>query len=215
MQVFSTILILLLFVGLGVLGFRRGIQSGLLTLVGTLVAAALVDLWQETITSQLGIWLNTDTPNGWVFIVVSVAFLVVTLTVGYGSSALLPKQDDLLAPTLRERIMAGLVGVLNGALIASYLIHYAITILDKGGIRAALTQSPVTSMLHTWLPWFVLAIVFALGMVVLWRVAVRISKRIAIASGKNESIAAARSDNERYQAVDKKIDKHIGSGSSG
>lgn len=215
MQMFLTILILLLLLGLGVLGFRRGIQSGLLTLVGTLVAAALVDLWQGSIARQLGTWLHTENPNGWVLIVVSLAFLAVTLVVGYGSSVLLPRSDDVVAPDMRERIMATLVGILNGALIASYLIHYTITILDNGDFRAALTQSPVTSILHMWLPWFVLAIVIALGLVVIWRVAVRISQAIAISAGKNESIAAARSEDERFQAVDKKINKRIGSGSGG
>jgi uncharacterized membrane protein required for colicin V production len=170
MSIAITIAIVVIILLLGILGVFRGVRSGLLTLVGTLMAAALVDLWHPTWAEWLVQLLGDDRPHTWTWAVTSLSFLLVALIVGYGSSTFLPRKKNAVQSTsgqqqqktpFKERLSGGLLGALNGALIASYLLHYTRELLQNKEFETTLQTSLVARVLYDWLPWFVLAMVVA------------------------------------------------------
>ena len=145
MSITITIAIAVIILLLGILGVFRGVLSGLLTLVGTLMAAALVDLWHPTWAEWLVQSLGEDKPHTWTWAVTSLSFLLVAFIVGYGSSTFLPRKKNAGQPApgqqqqktpFKERLSGGLLGALNGALIASYLLHYTRELLQNNEFEA-------------------------------------------------------------------------------
>ncbi len=184
MSIALTITIIVLLIGLGVLGVFRGVREGLLTLVGTLMAAALVDLWHVRLSEWLVEMLQDDRPKTGTWAVISLTFLFVALLVGYGSSTFLPKRPNKphQKPLFKERLSGGLLGALNGAMIVSYLLRYTDTILQNKDFAAALQESVVARVLYAWLPWFVLAMVITVLINIIWRLV----QRTLLASGQGQ-----------------------------
>jgi hypothetical protein len=65
--------------------------------------------------------------------------------------------------------VGGLLGALNGALIASYLLRFADAAWASGAVADLLATSPLARVLLLWLPWFMLALVLTTGAMVVIR----------------------------------------------
>jgi uncharacterized membrane protein required for colicin V production len=152
-------------------GLFRGVRRGVVALAGTLLAAVLVDLWNEPLASWLRETISPEHPALPTFLLVASLFLVTALLVGYGGSALLPRLDpQAKKPSgIVDGPLGALLGALNGALIVSYLLRYAQEIWVDDTVSDLVAASPVAFVLSRWLPWFVMAMVITTTMFVLLR----------------------------------------------
>ncbi len=228
MDVVLTIVIGVLLLAISVLGWRRGLDSGLLALLGTLLGAALVDLWYSTLGNWFRGWLP-EHANMPAWIVASVVFLFVSLIVGYGSSLLLfkqpvaifvgygsvrplpnqPDEDDFPELDIRDRVMGGLLGLLNGALIVSYLLRYTIVVLNDERFTIIIQTSLVARLLLQWLPWFMLTVVLVVSVAVMLRLLIRFVYATARRANRTDSISGSQSDMEQDQALLQKISQRL------
>jgi uncharacterized membrane protein required for colicin V production len=162
---------------LAVLGLLRGVQRGLITVAGTLLGAVLVDLWLSTWLAWLVERLRPERPAQTAWLVATLGFVVVAVVVGYGSGWLIPEAKPAAEGKPRRHRLArpagALLGALNGALIAAYLLRYASVLLGND-TEAMIQGSFALRLLSQWLPWFVLAVVLALATIVLARGLVRL-----------------------------------------
>lgn len=211
---------------LTVVGLLRGVQRGLLTLAGTLLGAVLVDLWLSTWLAWLVERLRPEIPARTAWIVASLGFVAVALIVGYGSGWLIPDakpgaDGKLPRRHALARPAGALLGALNGALIAAYLLRYAGALL--GSDTTALIQGAfVLQLLSQWLPWFVLAVVLALATLVLARGLVRLLRFVRLRAARpapapaaapaapNTVVANAPTPDAKLGAVNNKIDQKLG-----
>ena len=219
---------------LAVIGLLRGVQRGLITLVGTLLGAVLVDLWLSTWLAWLVERFRPELPGRTAWIVASLAFAGVALIVGYGSGWLIPDTKPGVDGKLPRRHALGrpagaLLGALNGTLIVAYLLRYASVLL--GSDTAALIGSTFAlQLLSQWLPWFVLAVVLALTVIVLARGLVRLLRRVrqsgaakpapavvpavtataAPTAAPNTVVANAPTPDAKLGAVNNKIEQKLG-----
>lgn len=216
-----TVLIALVLAVLGIWGIFRGVAPGLLTLIGTLMGAALIDLWHARLDEFLRTWLGRSNHALWTWILTSLIFLAVAIVVGYGSGMLLARRADPNKPiSIKERLMGGLVGVLDGALIVSYLLSYATTLLNKEqnrGILNMIKESQPAQILLQWLPWFVLAIVVTSAIAMAIQASYRLAKITVFASGRATAAPAERvaepdahTKSRHLQGVSDKIDQVLG-----
>lgn len=167
--------VMLLFAGIG---FARGTRRGIVTLVGTLFGAVLVDLWQNRWAEWLRTERGVEQPAFWAFLITAIVFVLAALVIGYGSSMLLRKDPKAPPLTAGDRLLGGLVGALNAALIVSYLLRYAEEAWTDGTATAVIAASPVAAILAAWLAWFVLALVVTTGVFVLLRVTLTVGKAL-------------------------------------
>ncbi|NTV65879.1 MAG: hypothetical protein HGA65_20410 [Oscillochloris sp.] len=162
---------------LGLFGLFRGVRRGLVAVAGTLLGAVLIDLWQI----RWSTWLRAQMEQpAWVtFLLTAAIFLLVALLVGYGGSLLLPRPNPKAKkPGLFDHLIGALLGALNGALIVSYLLRYAVENWPAGEAEALIAASPITRLLDTWLPWFILAMVVSTTVFVMLRGAVRLTRAL-------------------------------------
>lgn len=152
---------------LGIWGLRRGVKAGVMSLIGTLLAVELVDLWHDTWGELLQEWVGGESAQTWEYGAAVAAFVAVVLLVGYGSSMLLPAQVQ--KKTLADRVVGGLLGILNGALIISYLLRYTVSLLESEPLNEAIFSSTTSLFLYQWLPWFLLSTVLMLFLAILVR----------------------------------------------
>jgi uncharacterized membrane protein required for colicin V production len=163
---------------LAIAGLLRGVRRGLLALAGTLLAAVVVDLWSERLSSWLRETVGPERPALPTFSLVAVLFVLTALIVGYGGSALLPKPDaNAKRPAAAiDALLGALLGALNGTLIVSYLLRYAQEFWRDDTVTDLVAASPVGPVLEQWLPWFVMAMVGATTLFVLIRLLAAIAR---------------------------------------
>lgn len=150
----------------GLIGLVRDVQRGFLSLIGTLLGVTLVQIWGATwavkVEEQFG-WA----PSTASWVVSSSAFLLVAILVGYGSSAFIPKKasnvKDKPRPKALARPASGLLGALNGAMIASILLLYARGWSANESLQAVIVESLLLSLLIEWFSWFVLGVTVLIG----------------------------------------------------
>lgn len=165
---------------LGLVGLFRGVRRGLVAIAGTLLAAVLVDLWRLRWAEWLSEAFRPEQPALPTFLLTAAIFSGVTLLIGYGGSALLPKPpQSAKQPGLLDNLLGALIGALNGALVVSYLLRYAAEIWADEGLAAAVAASPVAVVLDAWLPWFILALVGTTGVFVVLRTTMRLSRALS------------------------------------
>lgn len=215
MGIALTISIGVVLFGLGIWGLFRGVQRGMLSLVGTFVGVVLVELWSETWVELLVEQLRPENEAEWTWAVTTLGFLVVAIILGYGSSVLIPREEEPVYLTFNNRLVGGLIGVLNGALIVGYLIHYTMETWRSAAFMETLDLSPTARLLYEWLPWFVLGSVLVFGIIVLVRLLVRLVIKLMekgpSVSGPPEapSVTSAGNRSEREQVISKKIDQKL------
>lgn len=153
---------------LGIWGLRRGVKAGVMSLIGTLLAVELVDLWHDTWGELLQKWVGGESTQTWEYGAAVAVFVAVVLLVGYGSSMLL-SPAQVQKKTLADRVVGGLLGILNGALIISYLLRYTVSLLESEPLNEAIFSSTTSLFLYQWLPWFLLATILMLFLAILVR----------------------------------------------
>lgn len=147
--------------GFAALGVKRGLLRELMVLLGGVVLGAMMgSLWGEFWAKGLAryVTLGEQTLQG---IVLLGLLLLVVLFVGYGSGFFLPRLP--LKPW--QRVVGGLVGLLNGLLIEAFCFRYLRTYFLK--TPSVLEQSLASTLLTQWLSWVFLGLVAAVALVVI------------------------------------------------
>lgn len=191
----------------GLLGLARGVRQGLLALAGTILAAALVDLWSAPIADWVRGTFGPEQPTITVFASVAGLFLLASAGIGYGAGALLPPaaRSDLL-----DYVVGALVGLLNGALIVSYLLRYALDLWGGGAAAGLIAGAPIAGLLVRWLPWVLLAMVGGTGVLILVRLVRRqLARSGARAAARATSVATAPTLAEADRRLNDKIDQML------
>jgi hypothetical protein len=149
---------------LGFIGFRRDIRRGVLALAGTLLGAIMAGFWAAPWGQGLaGRFVGGNAPR-LTFIVSCLVFLFCALVVGYGGGLLLGPKERAPLP---RRVAGALLGVLNGALIAAYLLRFGSA--ADAGLREEIQAWVPARVLHDGLPLLFLIVTAGLSLLVLVR----------------------------------------------
>jgi hypothetical protein len=148
---------------LGYIGFRRDLRRGVMALAGTLLGAILVGFWGDSWGQSLADRLGGD-PQRMIFIASCLGFLLTVLIVGYGGGLLLGPKERAPFP---RRLAAALLGILNGALIAAYLLRFG-ALADAGFYEEVQAWAP-SRVLHDGLPLLFLGVAGVAAVLVLVR----------------------------------------------
>jgi hypothetical protein len=143
--------------------YRFGRMAGL-SLMGTLVAVALIDLWSDRWTTWLYETFTPSNPELAAFVLTTTAFVGVVGVVGYGGASLLPGTGTVGLLAAPGRVAGALLGALNGALIMAYMLRYAQAIWPEGEATRLLATIPAAQALNVWLPWFWLLLVCGISL---------------------------------------------------
>jgi MFS family permease len=180
-----TVAIALGMVVLAAVGALRGIQRGALALIATMVTGMLVTLWLPVWSAWASATFNLELPGlvNWLF--TGGVFLVLALLLGYGGSVLLPQPSAgaKQAPSLVERGISGLLGLLNGALLSGYALFFAAQIVSASRFDELIAESPLAELIYRWLPWFLLVAVVGFSLLVMVRLVMRALARRAVQPG--------------------------------
>ncbi|NJM08256.1 hypothetical protein HC891_21880, partial [Candidatus Gracilibacteria bacterium] len=170
-----TVAIALGMVVLAAVGALRGVQRGVLALIATMVTGMLVTLWLPVWSAWVSATFNLELPGlpNWLF--TGGAFLGLALLLGYGSSVLLPQPITATPPppTLAERSISALLGLLNAALLSGYALFFAAEIMGERRFTDLVASSPLASLIYSWLPWFLLVSVAGFSVLIVVRLAMR------------------------------------------
>jgi uncharacterized membrane protein required for colicin V production len=150
---------------LGLIGYWRDTRRGVLALAGTLLGAILVGFWGEVWAQDLAKRFGGGDPRTLTFVVSCVTFLFVVVFVGYGGGLLLRRGRE--RPSLSQRLVGALLGLLNGALIVGYVLRFATN--QNPATTQALLSTPVARIFHDGLPLLFLGIAIVVTALVLVR----------------------------------------------
>jgi uncharacterized membrane protein required for colicin V production len=170
-----TIVIALVLLMLGLVGYIRDLRRGLMALIGTLAGASLVSFWAAPWGQSLaGSFVGGD-PQRLIFIVSCALLLWSALVVGYGGGMLLTRAKD--RPPFQQRLAGALLGALNGVLIVAFLLRFAIT--SQPSFAVMIQSSPLAKILFDGLPLLFLGLAVAVTLAVLVRSIVLFATRKA------------------------------------
>ncbi len=168
------LIVLLLLIALsGFWGLWRGIQRGFLTMLAILFAALLVNLWGSTWTLQLRDRFQIEDMTGLEWLTTIIAFSLMTVILGYGSGLLLPRPKTPQRMKFNERLIGGFMGVLNGMLVMAFVLRYGIA-LRPPAFAATVRSDSILSLLHAWLPWYILGTALILHVLIISRAVIRV-----------------------------------------
>jgi hypothetical protein len=160
-----TIVIALVLLVLGLVGYIRDLRRGLLALIGTLAGASLVSFWAAPWGLALaGSFVGGD-PQRMIFIASCALLLWSALVVGYGGGTLLTRAKD--RPPFQQRLAGALLGALNGVLIVAFLLRFAIT--SQPSLAEMIESSPLAKILFDGLPLLFLGLAVAVTLAVFVR----------------------------------------------
>src|SRR5262245_24202825 len=160
-----TIIIALVLVVLGLVGYIRELRCGLFAVIGTLAGASLVSFWAAPWGLSLaGSFVGGD-PQRMIFIVSCALLLWSGLVVGYGAGMLLGRTKD--RPSFQQRLVGALLGALNGMLIVAFLLRFAVT--SQPSFSAMIGSSPLAKILFDSLPLLFLGVALVVTLAVLVR----------------------------------------------
>ena len=182
-----TIVIALVLVVLGLVGYIRDLRRGLLALIGTLAGVSLVGFWAAPWGLALaGSFVGGD-PQRMIFIASCALLLWSALMVGYGGGMLLARAKD--RPSFQQRLAGALLGVLNGVLIIAFLLRFAIT--SQPSLAEVIQASQPAKILFGSLPLLFLGLAVAVTLAVLVRGVVLLATRRAAPPAAPAAPAAA------------------------
>jgi uncharacterized membrane protein required for colicin V production len=150
---------------MGFVGFRRDLRRGVMTLAGTLMGAIMVGFWSDRWGQSLADRLGSTDPQRLTFIVSSLIFLFCALIVGYGGGTLLGPKER--AP-FQRRLIGGLLGLLDGALVVAYLLRFAAE--SDGSLRELVQDWLPARLLLDGLPLLFLIVTLGIGLLVVVRI---------------------------------------------
>lgn len=144
---------------LALLGAWRGGRREVVALLGTLLAANLMQLWSDRWKVTLDGWFGSSNSQTIPLVIYVGVFLLIVAIVGYGGSLLLDKPKA--RPTPRERSAGALLGLLNGVLVVAYALRFAV-VADEG-LTAQIATTPWMGIVYNGLPYLLLATPFVVG----------------------------------------------------
>lgn len=153
----------------GIIGARRGIYRGILTLVGTLFGVVLVDLWRPAWATSITDFFQADRQDVALWLVVVLTFLAVVVVLGYGSGVLVAAEALPNRRSAGDRILGGLLGLLHGMMVMGYLLHYSVEVPPTPELAPGILAVSGARGLIDWLRWFELAAVVCTGLLIAWR----------------------------------------------
>ena len=149
---------------LGFVGFRRDIRRAVLALAGTLLGAIMASFWAVPWGQSLsGRFADGASPR-LMFAASSLLFLFCALLVGYSGGILLGPKERAPVP---RRIASALLGILNGALLAAYLLRFGTA--EDAGLREVIQAWLPTRVLHDGLPLLFLLVTSGLAVLIVVR----------------------------------------------
>ena len=160
-----TIIIALVLVVLGLVGYIRDLRRGLVALIGTLAGASLVSFWAAPWAQALSGRFGGADPQRMIFFVSCGLLLWSALVVGYGGGTLLARAKDRLL--FQQRLAGAVLGALNGVLIVAFLLRFAVT--SQPSFAATIESSPLAKILFESLPMLFLGIAVVVTLAVLVR----------------------------------------------
>jgi uncharacterized membrane protein required for colicin V production len=164
MALVLTVVVTLVLVLLGLVGYWRDPRRGVLALAGTLLGAILVGFWGEPWGQDLAKRFGGD-PRALTFAVSSAAFLFAALVVGYGGGTLLGQIKE--RPSFPRRLAGALLGLINGALIVGYILRFATG--TNPSLGETVQGTPLARLFHDGLPLLFLAVTIVTAALVLVR----------------------------------------------
>lgn len=167
-----TIVISLVLVVLGLIGYVRDLRRSMLALLGTLGGAILVNFWGD----QWGAGLASRFVNADVqrisFYVSCAVFLWSALLVGYGGGILLNRAKERPFP---QRVTGALLGLVNGVLIVGFLLRFATS--KQPALAAMVQANPLARIIHDGLPVLFLGVAGLITLFVIVRGVLRLFGR--------------------------------------
>jgi Colicin V production protein len=165
MALAMTMVVALVLLLLTLVGAWRDLPRAALALGGTLLGVVLVDLWGAQWGAALAQRLRVS-PASALFVAQALLLLGAAMLLGYGGGTLLPAQGDV--PSWRRRVVGGLLGLLNGAVLVGFLLQYGAA--ANSGFAALVGQSALARLLHSGLPLLFALVSGAAGAAVIGRV---------------------------------------------
>jgi len=195
-----TVVIALVIVVLGLIGYVRDLRRSLLALLGTLVGAILVnfwgDLWGASLASRL---VNADVQRI-TFYVSCAVFLWSSLIVGYAGGILLNRAKDRPLP---QRLTSAVLGLVNGVLIVGFLLRFATA--RQPGFVPVIQANPLAKAIHDGLPLLFLAVAGLVTFLVLVRAALGLLGRAAPPPAPTPAAKPAASQPASSSSAEKRL----------
>ncbi|MCX7860070.1 MAG: CvpA family protein [Chloroflexus sp.] len=149
-----------------VIGLRRGAWPSGFALMGTLIGAVLVDLWRDGVINVLG---RLGLAAGWPLFLALSGLLILATIIGYGIDMIIELGlED--AEEWSHRLTGAAIGVINAALMITYLARYAVVAWSEAAMNERLAMALLTPLVIAWLPWGVLALTLLGGFILVLRI---------------------------------------------
>ena len=159
-----TVGISVVLVVLALVGYMRDLRRGTIALLGTLAGAVLVDFWGARWGASLASRLVEGDQSRTTLIVSCLLFLWSALVVGYGGGMLLARPKER---PVGQRMAGALLGLVNGLLIAGFLLRYATE--QQAGFATTVKADLLANLINTAMPWLFLGAAAIVTVLVLGR----------------------------------------------
>lgn len=151
-------------------GFRRTIMVALAGVVlGVLMGTLWGDAWGQSVADRLG--GSVDVTQG---VIRLGSLLFIVLFVGFGSAIFMPRRR----PLLWQRLLGGLVGLVNGLLVEAFSFQYIQEYFLSNDPNSLLETAVIPRLLTQWLPWVFLGIVLAISLTVIVLALIRFARYV-------------------------------------
>lgn len=162
-----TIVVTLVLVLLGLVGYWRDTRRAVVAIAGTLIGALMVGFWGEPWGQQLAQRMVDGNPRTLTFVISCALFLFCALVVGYGGGVLFGRAKE--PPAFSQRLANTFLGLLNGALIIGYVLRFATAQQPESNFTALVQNTPLVRIFHDGLPYLFLILAGGVGALVLVR----------------------------------------------
>lgn len=149
-----------------IVGLRRGAWPSGFALMGTLIGAVLVDLWRDGVINLLA---RVGLASGWPFFGALSGLLILAMIIGYGIDIIIEAGIEDAQEWSHRLIGAG-IGLVNAALVITYLVRYAGVAWSETAITAQLATATLAPLVIRGLPWGLLVLTLLGGLVLVMRV---------------------------------------------
>jgi len=169
-QLLLDVLLALIIVLFGLIGFWRGAAREGLVTAGVFAGAAIADSWARPWGGDLAQLVSIRLGLAQL-IVAGVALLLATTILGYGSGAVL----NLPVPSLPARLAGAALAAVNGALVLRFGLRFIERFLVGAGTDQVLDESRLSWLLLRQSGWLLLGAALAFGLTIF--VAMMIGRR--------------------------------------
>lgn len=148
-----------------VIGLRRGAWPSGFALGGTLIGTVLVDLWRDGVVNLLA---RIGFAGGWPLFLALNSLLLPALIVGYNIDIIIEMGLEN-AYEWSHRLIGAILGIVNAALVITYLVRYAGIAWSEVAIAERIETAILTPMVILFLPWGMLVLTILGGVMLVLR----------------------------------------------